>query len=139
MSARLDSPTYRRRIRAADAAVLLCVVLFAVLGLVTHHSVVKLASLGAGVVGAGTSVQQGFNSAAQAVSAAPVIGEQLAAGLTKAGAQTGGRVTAFGLQGESDARGLATLLGWLTFLIPTALLLIGFLPHRVRQAPRRCE
>lgn len=139
MSLRLypRSPARRRRVLAADGAAALCLVVFAVLGLATHHAVAKLANLGVGVVQGGTSVQRGFDSAAGAVSGVPVIGSQLAAGLTEAGAETGGRAVAAGRQGESDARRLATLLGWLIFLLPSSVLLQRFLPQRVREARRR--
>ncbi|MDQ3935021.1 MAG: hypothetical protein M3340_10390 [Actinomycetota bacterium] len=125
----------RRRTRAiaTDAALVLAVVVFALLGNWVHDSVDELAGLGRGVQDAGESVREGFGSAADAVESAPLVGGRVAGGLRDAGGTTGGETIAAGRAGEESAHDLADLLGWLTFLIPTGLVLHRFLPGRVRE------
>ena len=128
-----DVPRRRTRSIATDAAIVLAALVFALLGNWVHDSVAELASLGQGVQDAGESVRSGFGTAAGAVEDAPVVGDDLAGGLRDAGGSAGGRTVEAGRRGEESARDLADLLGWLTFLIPTGLVLYRFLPGRVRE------
>jgi hypothetical protein len=149
-------PRPRSRTLAGDAAVLLLVVLFAWLGLKVHDGVADLAGLGRGLQDAGTAVgatsrgaagaiRDGFGSAADALEGTPVVGGGLAGALRDAGGATAGplqregdvqarRLVAAGRAGEARAYRTANLLGWLTFLLPTLLLLARWIPQRVRQA-----
>ncbi|HEX8742186.1 MAG TPA: hypothetical protein VF712_03540 [Thermoleophilaceae bacterium] len=129
-----DVPRRRTRSIATDASLVLAVVVFALLGNWVHDSVDELAGLGRGVQDAGESVRTGFGSAADAVEDTPVVGGDVAGGLRDAGGATGGQTVEAGRRGEESAHDLANLLGWLTFLIPTALVLQRFLPGRVREA-----
>ena len=126
-------PRKRTRSIATDAALVLTVILFAVLGNWVHDSVDELAGLGRGVQDAGESVREGFGSAAGAVEDTPIVGDDVADGLRDAGGSTGGQTVEAGRAGEESAQDLADLLGWLTFLIPTGLVLYRFLPGRVRE------
>lgn len=128
-----DVPRRRTRSIATDAAIVLAALVFALLGNWVHDSVDELASLGQGVQDAGESVRSGFGTAAGAVDDTPVVGDDLAGGLRDAGGSAGGRTVEAGRRGEESARDLADLLGWLTFLIPTGLVLYRFLPGRVRE------
>jgi hypothetical protein len=128
-----DVPRRRTRSIATDAAIVLAAIVFALLGNWVHDSVDELAGLGQGVQDAGESVRSGFGTAADAVEDTPVIGGDVAGGLRDAGGTTGGKTIEAGRQGEESAHDLADLLGWLTFLIPTALVLQRFLPGRVRE------
>lgn len=85
---------------------------------------------------AGTSVQNGFDSAADVVSGAPVIGDQLSSALQSAGSQSGGNVIDLALTGDTAIHRLALALGWLTFLIPVAFILVLYIPIRVAQIRR---
>jgi hypothetical protein len=149
-------PRLRSRILAGDVAVLLLVVLFAWLGLKVHDGVAELAGLGRGLQDAGTAVQttsrgaagsirDGFNGAADALEGTPVVGGGLAGALRDAGGATAGplqregdaqarRLIATGRDGEAKAYRTANLLGWLTFLLPTLLLLARWLPQRMSLA-----
>src|SRR3954454_4690198 len=149
-------PRLRSRTLAGDAAVLLLVVLFAWLGLKVHDGVADLAGLGRGLQDAGTAVgatsrgaagacRDGFGSAADALEGTPVVGGGLAGALRDAGGATAGplqhegdvqarRLVAAGRAGEARAYRTANLLGWLTFLLPTLLVLARWIPQRVRQA-----
>jgi hypothetical protein len=131
-----DEPAARTRTLGRDVLVVALLVLFAWLGIRVHGDIASLGQIGAGVVQAGGSVKQGFGAAASAVSGVPIVGGQLADGLRSAGASTGGNVVHLGHQGESDASSAATIIGWLVFLLPTALVLQRFLPPRIAQVSR---
>jgi hypothetical protein len=148
-------PRLRSRTIAGDLAVLALVVLFAWLGVKVHDGVADLAGLGRGLQDAGTAVgstsrdaanavRSGFGAAADALDAAPLVGGSLAGALREAGGaaadpvQSQGdaqarRLIAAGREGEAQAYRTANLLGWLTFLLPTLLLLTRWVPGRVRQ------
>ena len=128
-----DVPARRTRSVATDAALVFVVVVFALLGNWVHDSVDELAGLGQGVQDAGQSVRDGFGSAAGAVEDAPIVGDDVAGGLRDAGGAAGGETIAAGQAGEESAHDLADLLGWLTFLIPSGLVLYRFVPGRVRE------
>jgi hypothetical protein len=149
-------PRARSRTLAGDVVLVLLVALFAWLGVKVHDGVAELASLGRGLSDAGTAVQttargaassirDGFDGAADAVQGAPLIGGTIAGALRDAGGATAGplqrqgdaqarRLIAAGREGEARAYRTANLLGWLTFLLPTLLLLVWRVPPRVRQA-----
>jgi hypothetical protein len=126
-------PGRRSRTLAGDAAVLVAVLLFAWLGLEVNDRVDDLAALGRGVQDAGAAVQGGFTDAGDAVGDVPLVGDRLRDGLRDAGQASGGSVKDAGEEGERDAERLGLLLGWLTFVIPTALVMQRWLPDRVRQ------
>jgi hypothetical protein len=148
-------PRRRARTLAGDAAVLVLVLLFGWLGLKVHDGVAELAGLGRGLQDAGGAVSAtardaagavrgGFGSAADAIDGTPLIGGEVAGALRsagesttapveQAGAEQGRRLVAAGRDGEAKAYRLANLLGWLTFGLPTLLLLTRWLPPRVRQ------
>ena len=126
-------PARGSRTIAADAAVALAVLLFAWLGLAVHDAVDEVAGLGRGVQEAGSAVQRGFSDAAGAVEGAPVVGGELGGVLREAGGATGGQAVEAGREGERKVHSLADLLGWLTLLIPTGLLLQRFVPGRTEQ------
>jgi hypothetical protein len=128
-----EVPRRRTRSIVTDVALVVVVIVFALLGNWVHDSVDELAGLGRGVQDAGTSVREGFESAGGAVEDTPIVGDDVAEGLRDAGGATGGKTVEAGRAGEESAHDLADLLGWLTFLIPTGLVLYRFLPARVRE------
>jgi hypothetical protein len=149
-------PGRRTATIARDAAVVVLVVLFAWLGMRVHDGVAELAGLGRGLQDAGgavsstardaaAAVRGGFDAAAGAVEGTPVVGGPLAGALRDAGASTaaplqregaaqGRRLIAAGRDGEAQAYRTANLLGWLTFGLPTLLVLSRWGPPRLRQA-----
>jgi hypothetical protein len=131
-----DPPTQRTAAFVRDLAVLALLGLFAWLAVEVHDAVDKLAVLGDGVEQAGTSVTGGFETAADAVDGTPLVGGELADGLRAAGQGTGGEVAEAGREGEERAHDLANLLGALTFVVPSALLLAQALPARVARVRR---
>ena len=133
MGVRLYPDDRRRRISAvlADLAVVALLVLFAWLAVEVHDAVDRLAVLGEGVRTTGTAVQGGFESAADAVDDVPVVGGEVADGLRSAGEGTGGNVAELGRSGEDAVHRLANLLGVVTFLLPSLVLLATTLPRRI--------
>ena len=131
-----DVPGQRRATVARDVLVLALLALFAWLAMLVHDAVDGLAVLGEGVESAGTSVQEGFGTAAEAVDGTPVVGGTLADALRSAGEGTGGNVAEAGRTGEDRAHRLADIVGALTFLLPALLLLVQTVPQRVTQVRR---
>jgi hypothetical protein len=115
----------------SDLAVIALLLLFGWLGLKVHDAVDRLAVLGEGVRDTGTAVQGGFESAAEAVDDVPVVGGEIADGLRSAGEGTGGDVAELGRSGENAVHRLANLLGLVTFLLPSLVLLATTLPQRI--------
>jgi hypothetical protein len=128
-----DVPARRNAAIVRDALTVLALVVLAVLALRVHDRVDALSAAGRGAQDAGRSVQRGFASAAGAVDGVPVVGGQLSGALRGAGEDTGGEAVRAGRAGEQAAQDAADLLGWLTFLIPSGLLLSRVLPPRVAQ------
>lgn len=128
-----DLPARRAATIAADVAVVLAVALFAWLGATVHDAVEELTAVSRGVQEAGGAVQSSLDRAGDAIGQAPIVGGQLGDALREAGRGTGGRAVEAGREGESSIRSLADLLGWLTFLIPAALLVSRALPPRIAQ------
>jgi hypothetical protein len=126
----------RARAVVADIASIILLVLFAWAGLKVHDSVDRLAVLGEGVQATGGAVEGGFESAAEAVDGAPVVGDDLADELRSAGEGSGGEVVELGEQGEESAHDLAIVLGLVTFGLPALLLLAQWLPRRIGQVEK---
>ena len=128
-----DTADDRGRAVAKDALVILTLIVLAWLGLKVHDTVDKLAVLGTGVHDSGQVVQDGFDSAADAVDGVPVVGGELGDALHGAGEGTGGNVAQAGADGEERVHDLANLLGFLMFAIPASILLVLTVPGRIRQ------
>jgi len=121
---------------ARDLALVLALVILGKIALEVHDAVDKLAVLGEGVESAGGAVTSGFDSAADAVDGAPVVGDDIGDALRGAGEGSGGEVEDLGRGGATAAHDLANLLGILFFALPAALLLLWALPPRIRQIRR---
>jgi hypothetical protein len=131
-----DIPSRRAATLAKDLLVLLLLFLLALLALEVRHAVNGLAVLGEGVQGAGSSIQDGFDTAADAVAGTPLVGGDLADGLRDAGEGSGGNVAELGARGEERTHQLADLLGLVTFLLPALFLLGRVAPDRLDQIRR---
>jgi hypothetical protein len=128
-----DIPVRRANTAVRDAATVVAVIVLALLGLWVYHAVSSLEILGRGVHDAGRALQSGFDSAADKVDDVPLAGGPIADGLRAAGEGTGGSVAEAGDRGVERVHRLALLLGWLTFLLPAALLLSRVVPARLQQ------
>ena len=129
-------PPQRAATLVRDLVVLALLVLFAWLGLQVHDAVARVAVVGEGVTSVGQSVEGAFDSAADAVEGAPVVGDGIAEALRDAGAGTGGEAAVAGTEAAERIHHLANLLGALTVGLPALLLLLQYLPSRIAQARR---
>jgi hypothetical protein len=128
-----DIPSRRASMLAHDLLTVAVLVVLAWIALKVHDAVDRLAVLGEGVNEAGSSVEDGFSSAADAVDGTPVVGDELADGLRTAGEGSGGNVADLGQEGEDRVHQLADILGLVTFFVPATLLLVRVVPARIAQ------
>lgn len=132
-------PTVRSR-RAAtvagDVLVVVLVALFAWCGIGVHDAVSSLGEVADELSSSGAGAQEALEEAAQRVTEVPLVGSVLAQALRDAGREAGGEAVSLGRAGREQIDDTADLLGWGVFLIPTVLLLIGFLPNRYAQVQR---
>ena len=131
-----SDPHQRHATMARDVLVVVAMIVLGWLGhrvftVVDHVRVVADA-----VQTAGTSVQDGFGSAAQAVQGLPVVGDTLSGALTSAGQASAGSVVDLAASGDAAIHRVAVLLGVLTFAIPAFVLLMLYVPMRVAQTRR---
>jgi hypothetical protein len=131
-----EVPAQRNRAILGDLIVIGLIICFAGLGIAVKDSFDDLAILGRGVEDAGNSVQGGFENAGGQVADAPIVGGALDDAFTEAGAQSGGNTAALGEAGESAVEDTAKLLGWVTFGLPTLVVLLWAVPRRVLRARR---
>jgi hypothetical protein len=131
-----DIPSRRASALATDLLTVLALVLFGWIGLQVHDAVDRLAVLGEGVNEAGSSIQTGFDTAADAVDGTPVVGGELAEGLRDAGEGSGGNVSDLGREGEDKTHRLADILGLITFGLPALFLVLRTVPPRVAEVRR---
>ncbi len=99
----------------------------------TQRQIGGLGQVGHGVADAGGSVSAGVRVAAGALGSVPVVGGALKNALEIAGAHSGGAVTTAGHHAQADANHAAVVIGLLTFLVPSLVLLQCYLPPRIRQ------
>jgi hypothetical protein len=128
-----DIPSRRASTLVRDLLTVALLVVLAWIALKVHDAVDRLAVLGEGVNEAGSSVEDGFSTAAEAVDGTPVVGDELADGLRSAGEESGGNVAGLGQEGEDRAHQLADLLGLVTFFVPATFLLLRVVPSRIAQ------
>ena len=132
-------PTVRARRAStigADVCIVALVALFAWFAVSAHDAVNDLAELARGVEEAGAGAEASLEAAADRVSGVPLVGEALADALREAGGSTGGETAALARSGRSEIAHAADVIGWALFLIPTTLLMIGYLPNRWSQVKR---
>jgi hypothetical protein len=155
------SPTGLSRTFAGDVAVVLALVLFAWFGFKVHDGIAELGAVGRGIQDSGRAIAStgaettravdgAFADVAGRVNGVPIVGGDLAGALRgvpsgatrpvrETTAEQGARLVAAGRDTEQKTYELATLAGWLTFLIPALLLLSRTVPPRVRQVVRMTQ
>ena len=131
-----SEPKQRTSTITKDTLVVALLAFLAWLGTRVYSLVNEVDVITEAVQGAGSSVQNGFGAAADAVSGTPVIGDDIAGALQAAGDASGGNVVDLALTGERAITQLAWGLGLLTFAIPAAILLALYLPVRIAQLRR---
>lgn len=131
-----SAPRLLRATVAADLLVVVLLMLFATLGYEVHGRVDDLAGIGRGVESAGGSVRDAFAQAAEGVRSLPLVGGELAEQLRLAGEGTTAEAVAAGRGAQERVHELARTVGWLTFAVPSMLVLLQYLPSRIAQARR---
>jgi hypothetical protein len=131
-----SEPRQRRSTITRDVLAVLAIIFLAWLGRRVYRLVDDLRVVTDAIGDTGTSVQNGFGSAADAVAGVPVVGDDLASALGSAGELSGGNVVDLALTGDTAIHRLALALGLLTFAIPTLILLVLYIPMRVAQMRR---
>lgn len=128
-----DVPRSRRWTFLRDAIVVVSLVFFVVAGVAVYRLVDGLQVLADGLIETGTSIEGGFDRAADAVGGLPIVGESLRDGLASAGNATGGELVSFGVTGQETVHRLAVVLGWLIGLVPPLAILVVYVPIRLRR------
>ena len=131
-----SEPQQRRNTIVRDGLVVASLALLAWIARRVFTLVDRLSAVTDAVNDAGSSVQNGFGAAADALVGTPLIGEDIASALQAAGAESGGSVVSLALTGDTAIHRLALVLGWLTFLVPAVFLLVLYIPMRVAQIRR---
>jgi hypothetical protein len=148
-----DLKTIRDRASVGDVLVLAAIAFFAVMAILLHNSVAGLGEMATGLKDTGVAIEQSGKTtateirtsvgrAADAVGALPLVGGSVkdavrdtankSADAVERETRANGRLLVeSGRQGEEDARTTARLVGWMSFLIPTILLLAQWLPRRL--------
>jgi hypothetical protein len=127
-----DLPGQRRSQIVRDLLVVLLIAFFVWCGVKVYDLVAALTVLGEGVREAGSTVEGGFTSVADAVGGIPLVGDALAGAFTSVGDGTGGNVADLGQAGVDAVYLLARTLGILTAALPISVLLVAVVPRRVR-------
>ncbi len=123
----------RTRQMAADAGMLVWILLWVLVARTVHGAVLVLAEPGRAVEDLGSSVAGNMGSAAGVAEDVPVVGDELATPFD-ALADAGGSVTGAG-QAAQDAVGtLSTVLAVVLVVLPVGWLLLRWLPWRMRWA-----
>lgn len=131
-----SEPQQRRNTIVRDALVIATLALLAWIARRVFTLVDRLSAVTDAVNDAGSSVQNGFGAAADALAGTPLIGDEIASALQIAGSESGGNVVSLALTGDTAIHRLALALGWLTFLVPALFLLVLYIPMRMAQIRR---
>jgi hypothetical protein len=121
----------RARQVVGDAAVVLWVAGWIAVALVVADRAARLAGPGEAARRAGVDFARSFEAAGRGLSEIPVAGESLAAPLDAAAAASAALARAGSAQAEA-ARALALWIGWGFAVLPVSLMLLGYLPGRLR-------
>ena len=129
------APLHRTRQVAADVLVLVSVYAAIRAGRAVHTAVLRLAEPGRQLESAGRDIGTSLHDAAAAVGGLPLVGDGVRVPLDRAASATATLVRA-GHQQQVAVGQLAVLLGVLIAVIPVLLVLLIWLPARVRFARR---
>lgn len=116
---------------AGDVAVLVWTLVWAVIGFVVDATVAGLAGPARDTARTARDLAGQLGDAATSAAQVPGLGEQLRRPFDAAAGSLGDLVATADRQAASIER-LATVMGWLVFLIPVTTVLVVWLPRRVR-------
>jgi hypothetical protein len=126
-----ETPARRSRQAVADVLSLVGLVLCMWLGTTVHDTTEKLVGPGERIESAGVELSQRMDEAASAVDGIPAVGDEVAEPFSDASG-VGQRIEDAGVQQQEVVRRLATVLGWTTGGLPAVVLLLAWLPLRLR-------
>jgi hypothetical protein len=130
-----DLPVRRTAQIVADTLVLLWVAVWAWVGRLVHDATQRLAEPGRTLQGAGSGFRDQMGQAGRAVSDVPLVGDRLSEPFQRAGG-AGTTIEQAGTDLVDAVNHLATLLGWVTALVPIVLVLLVWGLLRLRFARR---
>lgn len=130
-----DTPARRTAQIVVDLLVLTWVVLWVRAATSVHDATLKLAAPGRQLESAGTGLSANLRSASDQVDGVPLLGDRLRAPFEAAG-RAAGQLTAAGREQQSAVGHLALVLGLCVATIPILIVLVLWLPRRVRFARR---
>ncbi|MDQ3576298.1 MAG: hypothetical protein M3443_01555, partial [Actinomycetota bacterium] len=128
-----ERPVRRLRQLAADLGAVLVLVIAVLAATEARDAVLEFRAPGAGLVDAGNRLSGTFNSAADNADDVPVVGDSLAAAL-HTGAEGGARLIEAGRWQIEAVEGVAFWLAAAMIAVPVLLLLLLWLPFRLRFA-----
>jgi|GEM_PF-699693 len=150
-----DTPAARTRTLAKDLTVLALLALFAWTGAKVHDGIDELTSVGRSIQDSGRAisattrntagaVDNAFADAGNAVDGIPLVGRQLGGTLRRApsnatsalrstGDEQGARIVRLGVEQVNRTEAAADWTGRLVFALPALVLVLWFVPGRLRQ------
>jgi hypothetical protein len=126
-----EVPRYRTQQILRDILILLWVTVWVRVGVIVHDLVEKLSGPGESVERAGRRVAEGAAGVSGDVSGVPLVGDDLSSAFERL-ADAGGFLRDAGQSQQDAVHTLALWLGTLLALIPIMLVLLWWLPRRVR-------
>ena len=126
-----ERPARRARQVVADALVVVWTYIWIMLAIRLHDLISKLAAPGQKLQDAGKSMSDNLSGAGNRVADVPGVGGALASPLRKAATAATGIASA-GQQEQAAIHDLALTLAVLVVIVPLAMVLLGWLPLRVR-------
>lgn len=131
-----ELPRPRNRQVVADLAVLATLVLCAFLAWAVHAAVMTLTVITAGFTSISDGIHSNWTSAAEVLGGIPLVGNGIRGMLSGLADGTVGNVSDAGRSVTGAVTLVANVLGAVTMAVPTALILLLWLPGRVRRAKR---
>ncbi|SHG15648.1 hypothetical protein [Streptoalloteichus hindustanus] len=128
-----DAPARRARQLAADVFALAWIVLWVVLALRLRDDVLRLRGPGDRMADAGAGLQGAFGAAAEHAARVPLLGESLAAAFGR-GETAGTRLVLAGHNQAAAVERTGTWLAVVVIVVPVLMLLMVWLPARLRYA-----
>lgn len=126
----------RARQVAIDLVVAGLLVLFAVVARAVHGAVQDLTAISRGFTDNAQGAHGAWSSAAQALGGIPLIGDRIGGALQDLADSTVGDAAATGREVTDAITAAADVLGLAALVVPTALVLLAWLPRRIDRARR---
>ena len=130
-----DFPFRRARQMIADAAAILGIALFIVLGVIVHDAILSLQAIGARLADAGSGFESTMTEISDRLSQVPLIGSGIRGPFDEASG-AGGTLNEVGLWQQQATEQLAVAAGLITAILPVVAILLCWLIPRMRFARR---